>query len=295
MNNPQPHQPVLLELVLEFLEPAHGKSYLDLTAGYGGHAAAVIGQTGSPQATVLVDRDTEATSSLKERFKTATVLHLDYATAASQLLEQAQTFDMVLMDLGVSSPQLDQASRGFSFRLKGPLDMRMDQTQDMQAAQIVNQYSEKELADLIFHYGDERRSRQIAAAIVRARPFPGTIELAEAIRRTQRGYSRIHPATRTFQALRIAVNDELGQLEATLPLLPGLLNPGGRLAIISFHSLEDRLVKHWLRGNQDLDILTKKAVMGKQNDESNPRARSARMRAAIKKQKNKKEAKNYGH
>lgn len=279
----QIHQPVLLESTLEYLAPRRGMSYLDLTAGYGGHAAAVLAQTQEQDKMVLVDRDLEAVSALKQQFPTAIVVHNNYATAAQDLVQAKHSFDCVLMDLGVSSAQLDNPHRGFSFNSNGPLDMRMDATQELSAADIVNHYQEKDLADLIYQYGDERRSRAIARAIVAARPLQTTEELAQVILSQFRKYQRIHPATRTFQALRIAVNDEIKQLESVLPLLPKLLESNGRLVIISFHSLEDRQVKHFFRDSSDLERLTKKAILGAQVDSSNRRARSAKLRAALKK------------
>lgn len=276
------HRPVLLEQTLQLLAPQPGESYLDLTAGFGGHAAAVTERTLGGPAT-LVDRDPEAIAYLKENFisKNIEIIHSDYE---SFVTGQTAKFDMILVDLGVSSLQLDKPGRGFSFRDDGPLDMRMDHTQGLTAAQIVNQTDREALADLIYEYGEERQSRIIARAIVDNRPFETTHQLAGIIASAYRGRSgRIHPATRTFQALRIAVNDELGQLERSLPKLPELLNPDGRVAIISFHSLEDRKVKWFIRESEYLEPINKKVFQGKTEDVSNPRARSAKLRAAAKK------------
>jgi 16S rRNA (cytosine1402-N4)-methyltransferase len=277
----QAHQPVLLAEVLQLLSPQPGETYLDLTAGYGGHAAAVQAILGPASQLVLVDRDEAAVSALR-KFKQALVIRSDFDKATQQFVEEGSTFDLILVDLGVSSPQLDTPSRGFSIRRNGPLDMRMDQRQNLTAADIVNRYDEQQLADLIYTYGEERRSRQIAKIIVDRRPFQDTTELADAIKKAYRSYSRIHPATRTFQALRLAVNQELEQLERTLPRLTRLLSPGGRVAVISFHSLEDRMVKQWIKGDEELTNLTPKVIQGRDYDATNPRARSAKLRAALK-------------
>lgn len=289
-NTPQQlHQPVLLEQVISLLAPKRGESYLDLTAGFGGHANAVLAIIGEPKEIVLVDRDKEAIASLSTFAKQgATVLHCDFFEAAKKLHDEGRIFNMILLDLGVSSPQLDRAERGFSFQGAGPLDMRMDRQETRTAADLVNHASEAELIDVLSRYGEEPRARTIARAIIEARPIQTTDELAEVIaRKIRRGKSKIHPATRTFQALRIAVNRELELLEATLQLLPDLLAPGGRVVFISFHSLEDRLVKQFLQEHAvgyeaDLQILTKKPISGATDDVNNPRARSAKLRAAVK-------------
>jgi 16S rRNA (cytosine1402-N4)-methyltransferase len=198
------------------------------------------------------------------------------------------SLDGLLADFGVSSLQLDEAQRGFSFRSEGPLDMRMDTRSGVTAGQVVNQEDENELADLIYEFGEERRSRRIARAIVRARPISTTAELAgivSAAAPSMKG-DKIHPATRTFQALRIRVNDELGEIGSLLESAPSLLKPGGRLVLISFHSLEDRLVKDSLREagrNKVFEVLTKKPVVAEEQEQMrNPRSRSAKMRAAEK-------------
>jgi 16S rRNA (cytosine1402-N4)-methyltransferase len=291
--HPPHHVPVLLDRVIELLNPQPGESYLDLTAGYGGHAREVLGRTGNERESVLVDRDDYAIGQLASFASAgARLMHTDFASAAQQLVEEGAQFDIILIDLGVSSPQLDQAERGFSFTHNGPLDMRMDQGRGRSADTYVNHASEKELTDLIRRYGEEpaASARRIAQAIVRGRPIRSTGELAELIITTHRGgWQKTHPATRTFQALRIAVNDELGQIEKTLPLLPKLLSPGGRVGIISFHSLEDRLVKRFFKEQfeagyeAELEPVTKKPVLGATDDVHNPRSRSATLRVAVKK------------
>ncbi len=290
---PNPHQPVLLAKTIELLKPSRGEVYLDLTAGYGGHAAAVQALVGGTGQLTLVDRDEDATTWLKQHFSHARILNQDFAAALVALAKEGQAFDMILMDLGTSSPQLENAKRGFSFKGAGPIDMRMDRRQSFSAADLVNHADEAELADLIFAYGQERASRRIARAIVRARPIADTSGLAQIVASAMGGQrGKIHPATRTFQALRIATNQELEQLAAALPLAARLLKPGGRMVVISFHSLEDRMVKHWLKSAVGLEVLTKKPLAGKIFDTSNPRARSAKLRAAV---KLKQTGESYGH
>ncbi len=288
MPNPD-HQPVQLDTVMQLLAPRSGETYLDLTAGSGGHAAAIAKRIGPRGRLLLVDRDQAATKQLKQRFKRATIIHADFDTVTSQLVGSGTDYDMILMDLGVSSRQLEIAERGFSFKQPGPLDMRMDQRQSLNAAAIVNRFSARDLADLIYRYGEDRFAGRIAKALVEQRPLSDTTQLAEVVAgvipSAVRRKSKIHPATRTFQALRVAVNDELGQLSRTLPRLAGLLRPGGRVAVISFHSLEDRLVKRYFRETSELEVLTKRPIMGKLTDVYNPRARSSRLRAAIKNKK----------
>jgi 16S rRNA (cytosine1402-N4)-methyltransferase len=290
-NKNQQHVSVLLEQVLAYLKPQPGESYLDLTAGYGGHAIAVTELTGSLTQTVLIDRDINAIEELKKLFpdNTVNLRQQDYLSASRELIAQGQQFDLILGDLGVSSPHLNEGSRGFAINQSGPLDMRMDQSQELTAKTIINSFSESDLSDILYRYGEEPKSRQIARAIVKARPLDTTYELAEVVRKAWPGKSRVHPATRTFQALRIAVNDELSLLEKSLPLWLKLLKPGGRIAIISFHSLEDRLVKQALNevsGNTydaSFKLLTKSPVMASNQEiVHNPRARSAKLRAAAK-------------
>ncbi|HRQ86866.1 MAG TPA: 16S rRNA (cytosine(1402)-N(4))-methyltransferase RsmH, partial [Candidatus Saccharibacteria bacterium] len=239
------------------------------------------------------DRDDYAhqhLSSLKN--KGARLMHTDFLTAARQLSEAGESFDIILIDLGVSSPQLDQGERGFSFTNDGPLDMRMDRRQTRTAADIVNEASANELASMIAQFGEEpyQQAKRIAQLIVAHRPLLTTKELADLIASNyRRGNKKIHPATRTFQALRIAVNDELEQIKETLQYIPKLLNKEGRVGIISFHSLEDRLVKQFLKEQTaagyeaELTVLTKKPLSGANEDVHNPRSRSAKLRVAVKK------------
>lgn len=291
--HPPHHVPVLLEATLDQLQPIQGEKYLDLTAGYGGHASRILDKTQNYSGSVLVDRDDYAIGHLQAfAEKGVRLLHTDFATAAKQLVEEGEQFDVVLADLGVSSPQLDQAARGFSFAKDGPLDMRMDIRQQVTAATLVNTATKDELIRIITTYGEEPIgfARNVAQAIIDNRPFSTTEALASLIKTTYRGpWKKIHPATRTFQALRIAVNDELRQVEILLPLLPKLLRPGGRAGIISFHSLEDRLVKQYFAEQKnagfeaELTILTKKPLSGDIYDVHNPRSRSAKLRVAVKK------------
>lgn len=287
-NKNQQHEPVLLGAVLRYLDPKAGERYLDLTAGYGGHAAAIIERTHSPA--TLVDRDLHAIDVLRERFDGRVALeHTDFLQASRKLVEAGERFDMILADLGVSSPHLNEAYRGFSFLAEAPLDMRMDRRQDLTAATIANTWTEPQLVRLLTEYGEEPKAVQIARLIVANRPLVTTTELAAVVAKAWPGHSRVHPATRTFQAIRIAVNDELGLLEGSLPLWHTLLTPGGRLGIISFHSLEDRLVKRYFaehagdRYDTDLQLLTKRPITaGPDEIVFNPRARSAKLRVAVK-------------
>jgi 16S rRNA (cytosine1402-N4)-methyltransferase len=290
-NKNQQHIPVLLEQVLACLSPKTGESYLDLTAGYGGHAKSITDMTGSLTQAVLIDRDENAIKELGNLFPKNTVdlRRQDFLSASLDLIASGRQFDLILADLGVSSLHLDEGTRGFAISKSGPLDMRMDQSQALTAETIVNSYSEADLIDILSHYGEEPKSRQIARLIIEARPLTKTDQLAKVVQKAWPGKSRVHPATRTFQALRIAVNDELGLLEQSLPLWLKLVKPGGRLAIISFHSLEDRLVKQALSevGGTGYDasfkLLTKHPIMASpQEIVHNPRARSAKLRAAAK-------------
>ena len=286
------HVPVLLDAVLHELEPIQGEKYLDLTAGYGGHARQVLSITKNTPGSVLVDRDEMAISAVQDIVKQgARMLEIDFVSAAKLLIDEGATFDMILADLGVSSPQLDRAGRGFSFQHDGPLDMRMDRRQELTAAEIVNHYSKDRLIDIIKRYGEETHAvaRRIAEAIIAARPVNTTAELASVVAKNYRQRVKHHPATRTFQALRIEVNQELKLIEELLPLLPRLLSKGGRLAIISFHSLEDRLVKRFFKEQAEagfeaeLELKTKKPIDGSFYDVHNPRSRSAKLRTAVKK------------
>jgi 16S rRNA (cytosine1402-N4)-methyltransferase len=283
------HTPVLLERVLQLLAPKSKESYLDLTAGYGGHAKSVLTNMGDASLLTLVDRDANAISALTDlEHRGAQLIHTDYATAVADMLKSDKRFDMILLDLGVSSPHLDNAERGFSFQHSAPLDMRMDQRQSLTAEQVVNIYSEAELTRVLKEYGEEPKAKKIAKSIIEHRPVQTTDQLAAIVTKHYGRWQKSHPATRTFQALRIEVNNELTQLEQTLPGAVELLKLGGRIAVISFHSLEDRIVKQFFKQEADgsyearLKLLTKKPILGKLDDVLNPRARSAKLRAAVK-------------
>jgi len=287
----QIHTPVLLEQTLAYLSPKANESYLDLTAGYGGHAEAVLKMTKAAGKSVLVDRDESAEEHLLHRFKDTGVqiMHTDFVTASQQLLGAGRLFDNIFADLGVSSLHLDTASRGFAFGLDGPLDMRMDRRQALTADAIVNQYSEKNLIDILKLYGEDPKAVNTARAIIGSRPIHSTNELADLVAKLSHGYSKRHPATRTFQALRMAVNDEYGQLLTAVPLWIKLLKPGGRLGVITFHSLEDRIVKQAFaeqagdRYDSELRLLTKRPVTATPDETViNPRSRSAKLRVVAK-------------
>ncbi|MEO6909293.1 MAG: 16S rRNA (cytosine(1402)-N(4))-methyltransferase RsmH [Edaphobacter sp.] len=299
MNRPQ-HVPVILEEALKYLNVRPGGVYVDATLGLAGHSAEIAKRLGAKGRLICFDRDPEAMA--------AATVRLDEVKAELELAGMAMpemvfeprafseassriepgSLDGLLADFGVSSLQLDEAHRGFSFRSDGPLDMRMDTRSGETAEQVVNQEDENELADLIYEFGEERRSRRIARAIVRARPITTTAELAQIVSAAAPSMKgdKIHPATRTFQALRIRVNNELGEIQSLLASAGSLLKPGGRLVLISFHSLEDRLVKDAFReaGRAKVfEVLTKKPVVaGEQEQMRNPRSRSAKLRAAEK-------------
>ena len=291
--HPPLHVPVLLESTIALLHPELGENYLDLTAGYGGHASAVLERTENYIESTLVDRDDFAIQHLGALSeKGARLLHTDYVSAAKQLIEEGKQFNIILIDLGVSSPQLDRQARGFSFQKDGPLDMRMDNRQSLTAETIVNTASSSELARIIHEYGEESRgtAKRYADAIIAARPIITTGQLAEIIKQSHVGkWQKTHPATRTFQAIRIQVNDELHQVREVMTLLPRLLKKGGRVGVISFHSLEDRIVKQYFAEQAksgyeaELDIVTKRPVDGSIDDVHNPRSRSAKLRVAVKK------------
>ncbi len=298
------HQPVLLEEVLQVLDLRPGLAYLDGTAGFGGHASAVMSKIGSGASVTLVDRDELAVKALEERFggvDGVRILRDSYLEAAERLTDEGVKFDRILLDIGVSSPQIDNADRGFSFQQDAPLDMRMDQSQELTAAEVVNDYRQADLERVLRDLGEEPRWRAVARAIMAARPLSTTAELAKVVRTAAVRTDRIDMATRSFQGIRIEVNSELEQLEQALPLLEGLLNPGGVLAVISFHSLEDRIVKQFFERQSHgcvcppkqpictcdheatLAKVTRKPMVGSDNEiAQNPRARSAKLRAAIK-------------
>jgi 16S rRNA (cytosine1402-N4)-methyltransferase len=296
MERPQ-HVPVLLEESLEFLAVRPGGVYADLTLGLGGHSAEIARRLGAKGRLFAFDRDPEAMSKAQARLaalaeglgaEMPTVEYISRPFSQVSDVIAPRTLDGLLADFGVSSLQLDEAHRGFSFRAEGPLDMRMDPRSPLTAEQVVNQADEEELANLIYEFGEERRSRRIARAIVRARPITTTAELARVVSAVAPPIKgeKIHPATRTFQALRIRVNDELQEIQSLLKSAGSLLKPGGRLVIISFHSLEDRLVKDALRDGAkagQFELLTKKPVVATEQESlRNPRSRSAKLRAAKK-------------
>jgi len=289
------HKPVLLRETLEFLNLRPDGIYLDATLGAGGHAAAILEVLERGRGRLLgIDRDPMALERARERlerFGEKVVLREGNFAEIDQLHAESglPPADGLLADLGLSSMQLEDASRGFSFDRPGPLDMRMDPHTRTTAAELVNRTSERELADLIFRFGEERFSRRIARGMVKARPIRSTTELAQVVTRaipSRTGLYHVHPATRTFMALRMAVNQELESLETFLSKALGVLAPGGRLVVLSFHSLEDRLVKHSLQAwgrEGKAEILTRKVVRpGEAELESNPRSRSAKLRAAEK-------------
>ncbi|MCW9033945.1 MAG: 16S rRNA (cytosine(1402)-N(4))-methyltransferase RsmH [Rhodospirillales bacterium] len=305
MNSSNQHTPVLLQEVLEALSPAENETYVDGTFGKGGYTRAILNAANCK--VIAIDRDPEAlprAQVVKQDYPNRFTLLQGCFGNMDELIEQK--VNGVALDIGVSSMQIDNAERGFSFREDGPLDMRMSRS-GTSAADVVNNYSEKELADIIYKYGEERASRAIAKAIIKARketPFTSTKQFAYVVRSVV--YSskkdKIDPATRTFQGLRIYVNDELGELERGLQAAENILEVGGRLAVVSFHSLEDRIVKTFLknrsgnapRGNRYLPeseskgptptfkMLSRKAIGPTDAEvEANPRARSARLRTAI--------------
>ena len=296
MNRPR-HVPVLLEEVLEYLNVRPGGVICDATLGLAGHSSEIAKRLGGRGRLIGFDRDPEAMEAAKVRLEEVkaelgeempevVLVAKAFSEAASEI--EPASLDGLLADFGVSSLQLDEAHRGFSFRSEGPLDMRMDTRSGETAEQVVNQEDENELADLIYEFGEERRSRRIARAIVRARPIRSTAELARIVSAAAPSMKgdKIHPATRTFQALRIRVNNELGEIQSLLKSAGSLLKPGGRLVLISFHSLEDRLVKDAFReaGRAKVfEVLTKKPVVADEQEQMrNPRSRSAKLRAAEK-------------
>ena len=272
---------------LDLLNAPPAGNYLDATAGGGGHSELILTE-GREVKLVAIDRDETAIAAVKIRLADYYPQQLEFWQGNfADYQPQNVLFDGIIADLGVSSPQLDVAERGFSFRNTAPLDMRMDRSQRTTAAEIVNHWKEVSLANLIYEYGEERFSRRIAKKIVQQRPFQTTTELADAIASTVPGkyrHGRIHPATRTFQALRIEVNQELKSLEQFIEQAPTWLKPGGKIGIISFHSLEDRIVKHRFRGSELLDVITKKPITAERDEQrENPRSRSAKLRFAQRK------------
>ena len=312
------HVPVLLKEAIDFLAVKRGGTYLDATVGLGGHSYEIARRLGALGHLIGFDKDAAALERARERLKAVdsrsslvasepiserpttddqrlqldwpqiTLIHGSFAEVGERVAPAS--LDGLLADLGVSSLQLSDPARGFSFQAEGPLDMRMNPMSGETAEQVVNHIDERELADVIYEFGEERRSRRIARAIVRSRPIRTTMQLVEVVAAAARSmnwkHERIHPATRTFQALRIFVNRELDDLKALLEAAPSVLKPGGRLVVISFHSLEDRIVKDALREGAKQGcyrLLTKKPVTaGGEEIDRNPRSRSAKMRAAEK-------------
>jgi 16S rRNA (cytosine1402-N4)-methyltransferase len=300
------HVPVLLKEAIDFLAVKPGGTYLDATVGLGGHSLEIAKRLGAAGHLIGFDKDPAALEVARKRlvpvagrsslavsepngdvstdWPAITLLHRSFAELAND--QQTATIDGLIADLGVSSLQLGDPARGFSFQAEGPLDMRMNPMSGETAEQVVNHIDERELADVIYEFGEERRSRRIARAIVRSRPIRTTTQLVEVVSAAARSmkYERIHPATRTFQALRIFVNRELDDLKVLMEAAPRVLKPAGRLVVISFHSLEDRIVKDAMRaGAKDMNfrLLTKKPVTASEDEiERNPRSRSAKMRAA---------------
>ena len=300
------HKSVLLQEIIEALQPHSNGIYIDATVGAGGHATALL-KASTPDGQLFgLDQDPSAleiaTRQLAQFGHRVHLFHANFEQLAQVAKDhQIPKADGLLLDLGVSSMQLDLPERGFSFQTDGPLDMRMDATTGPTAAVLVNRLPEDELANLIYRYGEERQSRRIARAIVKARPIERTVELSQVVAKASRSgrssQAKIHPATRTFQALRIATNDELGALERALPQAIECLKPGGRLAVISFHSLEDRIVKQYFkqeskdcicppeqpvctcRHKATIDIITKRPITPSLSEiDENPRARSAKLR-----------------
>jgi 16S rRNA (cytosine1402-N4)-methyltransferase len=315
------HVPVLLKEAIDFLAVRRGGTYIDATVGLGGHSFEIAKRLGAPGHLIGFDKDPAALEHAGKRLKAGSstlpatreritesarddrgegdwpqvdLIHSSFADLAAKTADsrgpraESLLADGILADLGMSSLQLNDPARGFSFQAEGPLDMRMNPQAELTADQVVNHFGERELADVIYEFGEERRSRRIARAIVRSRPIRSTAHLADVVsvaaRPMNQSERRIHPATRTFQALRIFVNRELDELRVLLETAPQLLRPGGRLVIISFHSLEDRIVKDALRDGVKRGyyrLLTKKPVTASEEQiDRNPRSRSAKLRAA---------------
>lgn len=303
MAEPTPHQPVLYNEIIHLLRPHRAGRYVDCTLGAGGHAWGIL-QACEPDGLLLgFDVDTYALQLARKHLESfsnrAILVHSSFTNLSKELNAVGwHMVDGILLDLGISSMQLDIPERGFSFRKDALLDMRFDLRNPMRAIDLVNNLSEKELADVLYTFGEERRSRQVARAIVQARPLETTHQLASVVAKTtSSGRKRMHPATRTFQALRIAVNQELDALREVLPQAISSLTSKGRLAVISYHSLEDRIVKHYLRNESkdcicppkqpicdcghtaSISIITKRPIRPQDGEiERNPRARSARLR-----------------
>ncbi len=308
------HIPVLLEEVVQLLQPQPGHSFIDGTVGAGGHATAILQATAPNGRLLAFDKDAEAIAFARQQLSSfgdrTTFVQASYASMGQHAPHYNFTaVDGILLDLGLSSRQLDDSRRGFSFMREGPLDMRFDTAQEVTAADLINNLTAEELANIFWRYGEERHSRRLARAIVAQRQqvaFTTTTQLASFIAAETSGRQRVHPATRIFQALRIAVNDELVDVERGIKAAVSLLKPGGRMAVISFHSLEDRLVKQFFREQSkscicppdqpvctctvqaSLRLITRKVVVATPEEvATNPRSRSARLRVAEKVRKTK--------
>lgn len=303
-----PHIPVLASELLDLISPGEGETVVDCTFGAGGHASLIAERIGPRGLLICIDRDPAAAERFRGFAETVSCetrfLKADFADGLDELLAEGVRVDAVIMDLGVSSPQIDTRERGFSYSYDAPLDMRMDPDQELSAAEIVNEWPEDRLARILFELGEEKNSRGIAREIVARRPLNTTSELVEAIRAGMppaARFGRGHPAKRSFQAIRIAVNGELESIDVALPRAWRLLRPGGRLGVISFHSLEDRRVKRFLAekatgctcppelpvcvcGHEpEARLLARRAIVASANEEQlNPRSRSARLRGAVK-------------
>jgi 16S rRNA (cytosine1402-N4)-methyltransferase len=301
-----PHAPVLFDEIIHALDPRDGGRYVDGTVGAGGHARGILEACGPGGVLLGMDVDPQALALARETLapygERLALMQASYDHILDAIRDRGwQTVDGIVLDLGVSSMQLDTADRGFSFQTEAPLDMRFNPDGGMTAAELINTAQETELADILYRFGEERQARRIARLMVEARPIRTTTQLADVVSRAVRGRQHLHPATRTFQALRIVVNDELAHLERALPRALQALRSGGRLAVISFHSLEDRIVKRFMREeSQDrtnppymqqyeverkaiLRELNRKPVVASADEvRRNPRARSARLRVAEK-------------
>lgn len=279
------HLSVLSQELLAGLNIKEKGYYLDATLGGGGHSELILASFPNVRA-IAIDRDEMAIAAASERLAAYRDRLQFWQGNFADYQPLNLQFDGIIADLGVSSPQLDLPERGFSFQHTADLDMRMDRSQSLTAAEIINHWDERELARIFYEYGEERYSRRIAKQIVKQRPLQTTTDLAEAIARSvppQYRYGRINPATRVFQALRIAVNQELSSLEKFLALAPNWLKSEGIIAVISFHSLEDRIVKHSFKNSTQLEVLTKKPIIPQPEEQKqNPRSRSAKLRLARK-------------
>jgi len=301
-----PHKPVLLEETLQLLAPVAGGTYCDATVGYGGHSEHVLRMSAPDGRLLALDRDEQALAFARDRLRhfgdRVIFEHAPFSQLEAVLKKHKfPKLDGCLADIGVSSPQLDRPERGFSFQAEGPLDMRMDRSQGESAAELLATRSEAEIADILFHLGEERQARRIARVICQTRgeaPLTTTSALADLVARTVPRREKKNPATRTFQALRLAVNRELDELETFLDQAPDALAPGGRLAVISFHSLEDRMVKHRFRAlgrpravhralpqpQAHYELVVRRSVVAGDSElQDNPRARSARLRVLARK------------